>query len=108
MVQGPLVAGAQRGGVFSSMALVTERLARSHAAVAGVEGVAAVVLAGMPGAHAYVAVGLLPAVPLPEWGPGEPLSENDGTGAPLSRMLRPAFHAMSSCARFSMFTQLSL
>jgi hypothetical protein len=79
-VQGPLIAGAQRGGVFSSMSLLSEKLPRAQAAAAGVEGVTAVVLAGIPGAHAYIAVGLLPAVPLPEWGRGEPLAESDGTG----------------------------
>lgn len=80
-MQGPIVAAAQRGGVYSSMALVTEKLSRSQAAAAGVDGVTAVVLAGVPGTHAYVAVGLLPSVPLPEWGPGAPLAEKDGSGA---------------------------
>lgn len=80
MLQGPIVAGAQRGRVFSSMTLVSEKLPRAQAAAAGVEGVTAVVLAGVPGAHAYVSVGLLPAVPLPEWGRGEPLAESDGSG----------------------------
>lgn len=83
-MQGPLVAEAKRGEVFTSMCLLNEKLPRAQAAAAGVDGFSAVVLAGVPGAHAYVSVGLLPAVPLPEWSAGEPLAESDGSGTTLA------------------------
>ena len=75
------MAEAGRGEVFSSMCLLSEKLPRAQASALGVEGFTALVLAGVPGAHAYVAVAVLPCMPLPEWSTGEPLAEKDASGA---------------------------
>lgn len=76
-MQGPLVAAADRGEVYDTVALLTDK--PPQGAGSRPSAVNVFVAAGVPGRmHAYVAVSVLPALPLPEWAPGDPVADTDG------------------------------
>lgn len=80
-VQGPLVAAPERGEAYTALTLLSDR---PHGAPADSPAVVnAFVATGVPGRmHGYVAVSVLPALPLPDWGLGDPVADTDGAAPP--------------------------
>lgn len=75
-VQGPLAAASDRGDVYRSLTLLSEKSPHRDASVPAMN---AFVATGVPGrVHAYVAVTVLPALPLPDWSAGAPVADVDG------------------------------
>ena len=78
-VQGPLVAAADRGDVYSTVTLLSDKIPHGVGDAGAAGAVNTLVAAGVPGhMHAYVAVSVLPAMPLPDWGSGQPTADVDG------------------------------
>eukprot|EP00892_Ulva_mutabilis_P008180 jgi/Ulvmu1/5734/UM245_0002.1 len=100
-LQGPLIGAADRGDVYSHLLLLADSgPRRGHGPGGGGGGgapaVSAFVSIGVPGkVHAYVAVGVLPALPLPDWSAGEPVADTDSRGM-LTHVCQTISHVQSA------------